>query len=84
MLRPNVVLAGYAVKAEVDDDAEDDEAAWNDDFENDIYGAEREEAEAGISARDIEARMRKEKERGGMGFGEEKLDEEAAAGKIFV
>ena len=67
----------FIEEAEVDDDAEDDEAAWNDDFENDIYGAEREEAEAGISARDIEARMRKEKERGGMGFGEEKLDEEA-------
>ena len=65
----------FIEEAEVDDDAEDDEDAWGD--ENDIYGAEREEAEAGISARDIEARMRKEKERGGIGFGEEKLDEEA-------
>ena len=57
---------------------EEDEEAYND--YDDIFGGEREreEAEAGISARDIEARMRKEKERGGMGgFGEDKLDEEA-------
>ena len=65
------------LEADVDDDADDDPEAWGDDYENDIYGGEREEAEAGISARDIEAKMRKDKERGGLGFAEEKLDEEA-------
>ena len=66
----------FIEEAEVDDDAEEDENAY-DDFENDNFGLEREEVEAGISARDIEAKMRKDKERGGIGFGEEKLDEEA-------
>ena len=67
----------FIEEAEVDDDAEEDETAWGDDFENDNFGLEREEVEAGISARDIEAKMRKGKEHGGIGFGEEKLDEEA-------
>ena len=67
----------FIEEAEVDDDAEEDETAWGDDFENDNFGLDREEVEAGISARDIEAKMRKGKEHGGIGFGEEKLDEEA-------
>jgi transcription elongation factor SPT5 len=64
-------------EAEVDDDVEDDEEAWNDGYENDILGADREEAEAGISAREIEAKMRKDKgDNSRMGFPDDKLPDE--------
>lgn len=63
-------------EAEVDDDVEDDEEAWNDGFENDILGGDREEQEAGISAREIEAKMRKDKSKGRLAFPDDKLPDE--------
>ncbi len=59
-------------EAEVDDDAEDDEDAWDDDVEGDLPN-EREEA--GRTARDIEARMRKDRERG-FGIDDGEMNEE--------
>lgn len=60
-------------EAEVDEDAEDSEDAWEDD-DGDIGANEAEEA--GRTARDIEARMRKEREHD-LGFGDEGMDAEA-------
>jgi hypothetical protein len=66
--RKNVIVT------QVDDDADEDEDAWaDDDGGEDVLGNEAEEA--GRTARDIEARMRKDRDRG-LGF-DDAMDAEA-------
>eukprot|EP00094_Tigriopus_californicus_P005339 TCALIF_05148-PA protein Name:"Similar to SUPT5H Transcription elongation factor SPT5 (Homo sapiens)" AED:0.12 eAED:0.12 QI:0/0.33/0.3/1/0.77/0.8/10/0/1058 len=66
-------------EAEVDDDTEETEDMWEDDGGVGEDGFANEADEAGRTARDIEARMRKERgERGGgLGFDDEGIDAEA-------